>query len=72
MQSLAEYLEIEVFKIGFEKGRKEEIKRTEQEREKSRQERIKMVKAMFFKGIDVDTISDITGYSQKEIKMILS
>ncbi|HQS84927.1 MAG TPA: Rpn family recombination-promoting nuclease/putative transposase [Alphaproteobacteria bacterium] len=100
MQSLAEYLNLDVFKIGFEKGRKEEIKRAEQERlkveqkllkaeqahakaeqerakaeqecVKSQLERLKLMKVMFSKGMSLETISDITGYSQKELKLILT
>ena len=83
MQSLAEYLNLDIFKIGFEKGRKEELKRTEQERAQERaqaeQERAqaeqksreRIAKAMFLKGINLETISDITEYPLKDLKKII-
>ena len=77
---------LDVYKIGFESGRKEEIKKIEQarlqieqervkmqqERVKAQQERLKMAKAMVSNGIELATVAKITGYSQKDLKKIIS
>ena len=58
LMTLADYLKPDVFKRGIEKGRKE------------RDEEI--AKAMLTKGIDVNTIASVTGYSKEELKKLIN
>ena len=58
---------------------KKEIKKIEQARVKMQQERVKaqqeplkMAKAMVSNGIELATVAKITGYSQKDLKKIVS
>lgn len=62
LMTLAEYLKPEVFKRGIEKG-------IEKGR---RQERIEMVKTMLLKGIDLETVANVTELSKTEIQKLLS
>ncbi len=50
----------------------QEREKAQKERVKVQQDRIKMVKAMVSNGIGLNIVSTITGYSQKDLKKLLS
>ncbi len=58
---------IKSFEEGLEKGREEK----EAAIKKAEQEKIEIVKSMFLKGIDVETIADVTKFSKEEVEKFL-
>ncbi|OJW50209.1 MAG: hypothetical protein BGO67_02465 [Alphaproteobacteria bacterium 41-28] len=66
----ADYLKPEVFKRGIEKGIEEGIEKGI--KKGRRQERIEMIKAMLLKGIDLETVTEVTTLSKAEIQKLLS
>lgn len=62
LMTLAEYLKPEIFKRGIEKG----IAKGRQE------EKIEMAKAMLLKGIDIETVTEVSELSKTEIQKLLS
>jgi predicted transposase/invertase (TIGR01784 family) len=74
VMTLAEYLKPEVFRRGMKKGLEEGLEKgIEKGIEKGKKERdIEIAKAMLLKGIDLDTIAGVTGYSKEEIKKFLN
>lgn len=73
--SVEETVRVDSYEEGREEGRKEKeaaLKEAEQEKEAAvKKEKIETAKSMLLKGIDSDTISEITKLPKEEIQKLM-